>query len=93
ISFGFYRRTLVNRMRPITAYEHGIDMPQTDGQIIFFSFDNFSKYPRETTGGYETIILQKGHSEYTLVFWPELLKLISKKHKKTGKAKAKKGKK
>lgn len=90
ISFGFYKRTQVNKMRPITTYENGIEMPQTDGQMIFFSFNKFSKYPRETSGGYETIILQKGHSEYTLVLWPELLELINKKPKKTRKAKTKK---
>ena len=79
MSYGYYRRTVVEKMKPISIYEHGLEMPQIDGTVEYFSFTNFSKYPRESAEGYETIILKKGQTEYTLVPWPELLRHIEKR--------------
>ena len=79
MSYGYYRRTVVEKMKPISVYEHGLKMPQIDGTVEYFPFTDFSKYPRESAEGYETIILKKGQTEFTLVPWPELLRYIEKR--------------
>ncbi|WP_455393301.1 hypothetical protein [[Eubacterium] cellulosolvens] len=93
ISFGFYRRSCVDKIKPITVYKHGLNMPQYDGQIIFFPFDEFSDYPMEIIDGNEIITLKKGYYEYDLVIWPELLEIIHKEPKKAFSSRRKKKKK
>ena len=69
---------MAKNLKPILVYESGIDVPQIDGTVEYFSFANFDDYPRESQNGDKVIILQKEKLESPIVVWPKLMKQIEK---------------
>ena len=72
ISIGLSQSQRIAKLKPITVYEDGLELPWPGKKKMFFKFSDFHKFNLEEKRGYETIVVKKGEDEYPVVLWDNL---------------------